>query len=243
MKSISTLLLALVATSGLACSGNGTGSSAENADARLGMVQTALSAPTGIVSPTTARNLLAHWQSLQRVSAAFDSILFVGTATARSCLVGSEDGGAYDLSCLTGGKVTGRLTFQSRGSEADAGVLGLIDANLEDACVGDACVNASALVSVVPGDCAALATLAVAATVSRGGESLSASFGAQGGIGRGPLLPRVVYFDAEDRSFILEAAGALDSAGPYLVTGANQSVECSFLADGGQCTGAEAFAF
>jgi hypothetical protein len=233
--------IALFSAAAFGCSGAPLSSS--DATARTEAVQAALAKPTGTVSPAMASALLHHWQSFQRVQAAFESILSIGSESGVPCLSGSADAGAYDLSCLTAGRVRGRLTFESHASMTDAGPSGRLDAHLEDACVVDACVNGEALVDIVPGDCVALATLAVTATVSRDGETGSLSFGAQGGMARGTLLPHVVYFDADGLSLVVDGAGGLGMPGPYLVSGANRSFECLFLANGGQCDGASAFTF
>ena len=241
MKWIGTTSIALIfGAVGVACSGGG-GTSSGGDDARIGAVHDALTQPTASVSVASARALGVDWQSWQRVRAAFDSILFIGTDTAKACLAGSEDAGAYDLSCLTLGHVRGRLTFHARLPATDAGLQGRVEVKLEDACLDDACVNAEASLEIIPSDCAALATLAVVATVSRGGESESFAFGAQGGIGRGELIARVVYFDAAGRSLIVEGEGGPGEAGPFLVTGANGSFECSFLGAGRRCDGATSF--
>jgi len=233
---------------GVACSGAGptsggtTGGS--GTDARIGTVQAALAQPTAEVAPDTLKALLAHWQAFQRARPALDAVLFVTSDIARPCLAGSPDSGAYDLSCLTRGRVSGRLTFEAQGTATEIGFQGRVDATLEDACAGDACVNATVTLDIVPAAaCAPLGTMAVTATVSSSGATDTFSIGGQGGIGRGQLNGHVAYFDADERSLLVDGDGQPSAPGPYLVSGANRSFECTFLDHGGHCDGATSFAF
>jgi hypothetical protein len=212
-------------------------------------VQAALIQPTGDVSPGTAAALLSHWQSFARIQAAFESILFIGSAAGQPCLTGSADAGTYDLTCLPLGQpVRGRLVFDAHastvesGAPLDAGVEGDVDAVLEDACVGDSCLHADIQMSVIPSDCGPLATLAVTATVSSAGQTGTDtfSFGVQGGMGRGEFMARVVYFDADGRSFLVDG-GSGDASSSVLLSGANGSFECSLQSGGLRCSGATSF--
>ncbi len=246
MKWLGALSMVVFSAVASGCSGGDRSSRTESdAEALLATVPVALAAPTGTVSPTTARALLVKWQSLQRVHPVFDAVLSLGTETAQACLDGQPNAGTYDLLCLTMGQATGRLTFHALAADGDAGLEGRVDVALEDACVGDACVNAQLSVEIIdlPG-CAPLATLAAVATFSGGGAPAeSFAFGAEGGMGRGTLLPHVVYFDAHDGSFVIDGDGGADTGGAFLVSGGDRSFECQFLGSGGQCSGATSFVF
>jgi hypothetical protein len=244
VKPAGTLPVALCSAFAFACSGGGTGSAAGDPDGRISTVQAALIGPTGTVSSATAKTLLSSWQAYQRVHGAFEALMFIGSDAGQPCLAGSREAGAYDLSCLTLGQVQGRLTFESHGSATDAGFEGRVDAKLENACVGNACVNADALVDIVPSKgCAPLATVVVTAAVTWSGGSAALSFGAQGGIGRGELMPRIAYFDTDEHSLVVDGEGGLDTPGPYLVSGSNRSFECTFLDASGHCDGPTSFTF
>ncbi len=243
MKRFGALSIALLGASEMACSGNTTSGAPTDAE-NLDTMEVALAAPTGTVSATTAKTLAAKWQSVQRVHIVFDAILAIGTDAAAPCLAGDATAGSYDLTCLTLGQAHGRLTFRAFAPPTDAGLEGMVDVTLDDACVGDACVNAEASVQITAApDCAALATVAITATFSGGVPSESFAFGAQGGIGRGALMPRVVYLDSHDGSFVVEGDAGLDGTDSYLVSGGGRSFECTFMASGGQCQGATSFAF
>jgi hypothetical protein len=237
------LLGTVLSAASLGCSASAASTSGADAAERIGVVKAALVAPTGTVSAATARTVLANLQAFQRAHVAFEALSLVGSGAAASCLSGSSEAGAYDLSCLTAGQVEGRLTFESHGVATDGGFQGTIDAKLENACVGDDCVNADAVIDVVPSDCAPLATLAVTADVWGPGGTDELSFGVQGGIGRGQLMPRVVYFETDGSSLIVDGAGQTAMPGPYLVSGSNRSFECTFLGSGGQCSGPTSFTF
>jgi hypothetical protein len=243
------ICLALVATVSSGCSGaSPAGPATAEGDARIDAVRAALTSPTETVSPSTARAVLSQWQVFQLAKPALESILAIAAPPASPCLHGSASAGEYDLGCLTAGRMSGRLTFASRvGSEGEAtagdgggpGLQGSVDATLSDACVGDTCLDADVAVDVVPGDCAALATMAVTASVTHAGVTEAFSLGAQGGMGRGELMPRVAFFDDSGGSIVVGG----DAPGPYLVSGADQSFECSVLAGGGSCEGATTFTF
>jgi hypothetical protein len=245
----------LASASELGCSAanaaSGGSGSGEDDVARVDVVQAALLAPTGTVSSLTAKALLPELQAFQRVQPAFEALLLVGSGASPSCLSGSPEVGAYDLSCATGGQIVGRLTFESHGTSTDGGFQGTVDARLENACVskgtnegaGNDCVNAQAVIDVVPGDCAALATLAVSATISGADGSNELSFGVQGGVGRGQLMPHVAYFDSDGSSYTIDGAGQTAMPGPFLVTGQGHSFECTFAGSGGQCSGPTTFSF
>jgi hypothetical protein len=261
-------LAAIVASLASACSGAPAGSSpADDGDARVATVQSALVEPTGTVSPASVRALAGDWRSFQQVVGAFDAVLSVGEANMQACLMGASpstavlaaegDGGAaatagaYDLSCVTGGKVLGRLSFQlepppSDALASDAGAEQRLAIQLEGACAGDACVTADVFAWIAPRaalGCTSLVTLAATATVTIAGASQTFSFGAQGGAGRGDLTGDMVYFDDDGRSFTVQSAGDGSPAGTLLVTGAGQSFECTQAAAGGRCQGATSFVY
>jgi len=260
----------VVASLAAACSGAAMDpSSSDDGNARIATVQSALVQPTGTVSPSSVRALASDWQSFQQVVGAFDAVLAVGASNAQACLMGATpsdtdaaesteaDGsavavnGAYDLSCVTGGKVVGKLAFQleprsSQDLVGDAGPAQQVAVQFDDACAGDACVTGSAFVSIgapVPGGCTELVTLAVTATVTIAGASRTFSFGAQGGAGLATLSGVTVYFDDEGRSLSVQSSGDGSSAGPVLVSGDGQSFECTLTPTGGRCDGATSFVY
>ena len=261
-------LVALAALLEGACSGAAPGgSSVDEGDARLASVQSALVQPTGTVSPSTVRALADDWQLFEQAAPVFDAVLSVGAPAAQACLTGAtpsgtdaDDGtdgdgggipasGSYDLSCVTGGKVVGRLAFQLEPSPeavSDAGVVQRLDVQLFGACTGGACVNAEAFAAIVPKaplGCTAAVTLAVTATVTVAGTSRTFSFGAQGGADRSALAGITVYFDDEGRSLTVQSGDGAPPQAPLLVTGASDSFECTLAAAGGRCDGPTSFTY
>jgi len=263
--------IGLTASVLVACSGAGP-SPSDDGDARIAAVQSALNQPTGTVSPSSVSALAADWRSFETAAAVFDAVLSVGTEAAQACLTGAIEpdaatlgaaaevadagspavqAGSYDLACVTEGKVTGRLSVRllpPSFASADAGSGQQLDIALEDACSGDACVTADAFASIAPPEprgCGALVTLAFTATVTQAGISRVLSFGAEGGLGRSNLTGVTVYFDDDGRSLTVQAdPGASPSAdGPYLVTGAGSSYECTLGSHGGRCDGATTFTY
>jgi hypothetical protein len=152
---------------------------------------------------------------------------------------------------MTDGKAVGRLSFQleptpPRDLAGDAGAPQRVAVQLQDACVGDACVSASAFAWIAPRaplGCTSLVTLAVSATVTSAGASRTFSFGAQGGAGRASLIGVTVYFDDEGRSFAVQGSGDAASTGPVLVTGDGPSFECTLTPIGGRCDGPTSFVY
>jgi len=125
MKWLGAHSIAVFSAVAFGCSGGDRSSRTESdAEALLATVPVALAAPTGTVSPTTARALLDKWQSLQRVHTVFDAVLSLGTEAAQACLDGQPNAGTYDLLCLTMGQATGRLTFHAPAADGDAGLEG-----------------------------------------------------------------------------------------------------------------------
>jgi hypothetical protein len=158
--------------------------------------------------------------------------------------------GTYDLTCLSGGVAGGWLSFQFEPPSAaqdvggDAGAPARLSLQLQRGCVSsDVCVTADAFAWIdpkAPLGCTSLATIAVDATVTAGGTSSTFSFGVQGGVGRSALMGMAVYFDDEGRSLTVQssdASGDAQAAGPVLVTGKDQSFECTLSGSGGRCTG------
>jgi|HubBroStandDraft_4_1064222.scaffolds.fasta_scaffold148206_1 hypothetical protein len=267
------LRLSLIVLAGLlaeACSGAATEdeSSTNDGDARIATVQSALLQPTGTVSPATVRALATDWQSFEQAIAAFDVLLSVEASTAQVCLIGaatesglvpdeSADGdggsaprdGTYDLACVTGGRVSGQLSFQlepSQSEASDAGVARSLTVQLRSACSRGACVDADAFASIAaqaPLGCEPAVTLAVTATVTVAAASRTFSFGAQGGLGRSALTGVTVYFDDEGRSLTVQSGDSAAPQGPVLVTGANDSFECTLVPAGGRCDGATSFTY
>jgi hypothetical protein len=243
LRALSTLAALASGGTAVGCSSPGSeiSATAVEADTRMATVQTALAAPTSEVSSATAKPLLSHWRSYQRVLPAFEALLAIGTDGAQSCLAGSAQAGTYDLGCLTHLQVMGQVTFETLSGTAD-GSSGRVQAQLVNACVGNACVNGDAVVDIAPSTDASLATLAVTATVAWEGSLDGFSFGVQGDVG-GQLASRVVYIDANDQSLMVDGAGTLTSPGPYMVSGAAHTFACLFHTDSGQCSGSTTFTF
>src|ERR1700753_2730586 len=111
------LALAVAAGSAIGCSGAGNVSpTAIEADSQIATVQSALSTPTDQVSSTTAKSLMTHVRSYQRMLPAFSALLDVETPQADACMTGSPEGGTYDLGCLTHLQIMGKVVFQAAGS-------------------------------------------------------------------------------------------------------------------------------
>jgi hypothetical protein len=253
-----------------ACSGaTGAVSPTDDGDTRIATVQSAMSQPTGAVSPSSVRALAPDWLAFQQAMPAFDALLSVDAATAQACLTGATESGpvaeyeagagggplqsgTYELGCLTAGKVLGRLSVRlepqpAQGqTETDAGVVQRLEVQLQDACTGDACVSADAFASIAPKaplGCAPSVTFAVTATVTVSGASRTFSFGAQGGVGRSELAGVTVYFDDEGRSLSVQSGEGAAPEGPVLVSGAGQSFECTLAPAGGRCDGVTSFMY
>jgi hypothetical protein len=266
-------LVSLAALLGCACSGAAPVEAAsDEGNARVARVQSAMVQPTGAVSPSNVRALAADWQAFERAAAAFDALRSVEASTVQGCLtVATESGagpdesaepaggdgglvpqaGSYDLACVTGGKVRGRLSFQLEPASAapespDGGRPQQLEIQLQDACVGGACATADVFASIAPEaplGCAPSVTLAATATVSVAGASRTFSFGAEGGLGRSALAGVVVYFDDQGRSLTVQSGDGAAPRGPVLVSGGGQSFECTLAAAGGRCDGATSFTY
>jgi hypothetical protein len=263
------LLAALAALLGCACSGAPGEAASGEGNSRVARVQSAMVQPTGTVSPSSVRALAADWQAFGQAAAAFDALLSVEASTAQACLtVATESGaaagestegdgglvpqaGSYDLACVTGGKVVGHLSFQlepaaAEAESTDGGNAQQLEIQLENACVGDACVTADAFASIAakaPLGCAPSLTLAATATVSVAGTSRTFSFGTEGGVGRSAFAGITVYFDDEGRSLTVQGGDGAPPQATVLVSGSGQSFECTLAAAGGRCDGPTSFTY
>jgi hypothetical protein len=243
--SLAGLALAMAGVTEVGCSGAGTVSpTAIEADTQIATVQSALSTPTDQVSSTTAKSLMTHVRSYQRMLPAFSALLALETPQANACMSGSPAGGTYDLGCLTHLQIMGQVVFQASGSTVDGAFQGRLTGNLENVCSGEACANGSAVIDYAPSasGSGSVATLAVSSTIAWQGEVDDFSFGVQGDVG-GQLQSKVAYIDANDRSLVVDGADSA-SPGPYAVSGADHGTfQCMFGTDSGQCSGPTTFSF
>lgn len=236
MKNFSLLSLALVGSVSMLAGCDG-GEPSDPHD-QLALVQESLEAPTGTVDATTMKSIATRFESFTKASAVIGAYNFAGSAQA-SCTNGSD----VDLACASQGQLSGSISYEIdemsvKNSEVSATVI----VEYHEACAGDVCIDGTAIVSVHTSETSTSTSLAVSLDVTEGGASEHLFLGEDASVDQDGARVKVVVFDEEVASYVLEAS-VEGGAASMSVKGENGEFSCSVSEAGGECSGAASFSY
>lgn len=239
VRAFATVSLFVCAASLAACSSGGEPSDPHE---QLAAVKSALSSPSGKVDATTMKSVSKLYTSMASSKDVFESIGIINDADAKACLSGSSSEGSYDLACATSGKTTGKLSFTLEGSASPGNAQATYIVKLENACSGGACVTGSLIAEAKVAQGTVDTTMAFSADVTKNGQKTHLYVGEQANVRSGSVTAKVVVFDENGDSYVVETSVS-DGSATFSVVGDNGSYQCSIGDGTGQCSGSVSFSY
>lgn len=203
---------------------------------QLGLVKEAIEAPTGTVDATTMKTIAADFEALGRASAAISAYNYAGGASVE-CTNGSD----VDMACATQGELTGSISYTVEamavsGNSASATVI----VEYDNVCAGDVCVTGSAILEANTSEASTTTSLAISVDLTEAGAARHLFLGEDASVDQDGASVKVVVFDEEIASYVLEAKTSAEGSSVSVV-GANGSFQCSVSSTGGSCSGDASF--
>ncbi len=209
---------------------------------RIAAVKSALAKPSGKIDATTMKALTSSLSAIEAGGAVFAAFGDIGKYVGTSCASGNQSSGAIDLSCATGGQIKGSFDFTTSVVQNGDHTTVTFTSDLSDVCSAGVCVSGNmAMEDDVNGSSNSL-TLAASVDVAEGTTTTHLFFGETVATDSRSTLAKIVLFDDQEASYVLDAS-ATSSGASVSVVGQNGSFQCSFAGGGGSCSGAATFEF
>lgn len=205
---------------------------------QLGLVKEAIEAPTGNVDATSMKTIAADFEALSRANAAISAYNYAGGASAE-CTSGSD----VDMACATQGELTGSISYTIEAlavSASSASATVIVD--YDNVCAGEVCVTGSAIVEANTSEASTTTSLALSVDLTEGGATSHLFLGEDASVDQDGASVKVVVFDEEIASYVLEAETSAEGSSVSVV-GANGSFQCSVSSAGGSCSGDASFSY
>lgn len=225
----------------VACSGGGIES--KSPEERVDAVQSAIKSPSGTVDATSVGLVLEGSQSIELYgSMQFINEIF-GSQIDAKCLSGSGTDGSADVSCMTGGKATGQISFKGTVATSAASTDVTFEMTLSNVCQDGKCLDGSLAAAISVSEGSTKTTVQGSFDMTNGGVTKHGDWGTMVSTGQGTASAQIVTFDDAGNSYVLSASASVDGTGEVTIKGANGEFSCSYDGGGekGSCTGAGTF--
>jgi hypothetical protein len=168
----------------------------------------------------------------------------IGMTTSLPSGCGTVDaaGGSVDLSCSSGGKATGKVTFEVQAAASAGGGSVYVSMTLENACDGTTCLDGTLVTSTEASAGGASVILDADFDATAAGATKHAHLGVSTSSGAAGSKVDVVVFDDGGDSYVLHVSEAGGTASVD-IEGANGSFSCTASGAKGSCTGSGSFSW
>lgn len=236
-KALACLFVASVAAFAAGCGEEETAAPEEPED-KVGAVKQALEEPSGTVDESSVADVHARYDRILRAELALDAVALAFDGAGASCSPGASSvGDSVDVSCATGGSVSGTIEVKASTEAGGAGAQASVELVLHDVCDSAACVSGTVTIETSASTAGVSTTIAYSADVTIDGRTEHVFFGSETSVTSDAVLSRVAIWGESGESFVVESS--VDGSGSsFSITGENGSFECTADQGGGHCSGA-----